>query len=66
MVGSSSSAAERRVPSSSELSLIHSFLEQELKIVTMKVEVALSKALLATDAENFLLGEIENLGPFRR
>jgi hypothetical protein len=36
--------------------------QQELKIVTAKVDVALSKALLAADAENFLLGEIENLG----
>jgi hypothetical protein len=33
-----------------------------LKIVTTKVNVALSKALLASDAEKFLLGEIENLG----
>jgi hypothetical protein len=37
-------------------------MQQELKIVTAKVDVALSKALLAADAENFLLGEIENLG----
>jgi hypothetical protein len=68
MVGSSSSAAERRAPSSSELSLIRSLhdelrrAQQELKIVTMKVDVALSKALLALDAENFLLGDIKNLG----
>jgi hypothetical protein len=67
-VGSSSSAAERQAPSSSELSLIRSLrdqlrrTQQELKIVTAKVDVALSKALLAADAENFLLGEIENLG----
>jgi hypothetical protein len=33
-----------------------------LKIVTAKVDVALSKASLAADAEKFLLGEIENLG----
>jgi hypothetical protein len=33
-----------------------------LKIVTAKVDVALSKALLASDVEKFLLGEIENLG----
>jgi hypothetical protein len=33
-----------------------------LKIVTAKVDVALSKASLASDAEKFLLGEIENLG----
>jgi hypothetical protein len=30
--------------------------------VTAKVDVALSKASLAKDAEEFLLGEIENLG----
>jgi hypothetical protein len=36
--------------------------QQELKTVTTKVDVALSKALLAADAEKFLLGEIENLG----
>jgi hypothetical protein len=33
-----------------------------LKIVTAKVDVALSKASLASDTEKFLLGEIENLG----
>jgi hypothetical protein len=33
-----------------------------LKIVTAKVDVALSKASLAKDAKNFLLGEIESLG----
>jgi hypothetical protein len=66
-VGSSSSA-ERRAPSSSELSLIRSLrdqlrhAQQELKIVTAKVDVALSKTSLAADAENFLLGEIEDLG----
>jgi hypothetical protein len=66
-VGSSSSAAERRVPSSSKLSLIRSLrdqlrrAQQELETVTVKVDVALSKASQATDAENFLLGEIENL-----
>jgi hypothetical protein len=31
-------------------------------MVTAKVDVALSKASLAMDAEKFLLGEIENLG----
>jgi hypothetical protein len=36
--------------------------QQELKKVTAKVDVALSKASLAADAEKFLLGEIENLG----
>jgi hypothetical protein len=64
---SSSSAVERRAPSTSELSLIRSLRDQlrcaqpELKIVTTKVNVALSKALLASDAEKFLLGEIKNL-----
>jgi hypothetical protein len=33
-----------------------------LRRVTAKVDVALSKALLAADAERFLLGEIDNLG----
>jgi hypothetical protein len=67
-VGSSSSAAKRRAPSSSKLSLVRSLrdqlrrAQQELKIITVKVDVALSKASLAADAENFLLGEIENLG----
>jgi hypothetical protein len=36
--------------------------QQELKIVTVKVDVALSKASLASYAENFLLGDIKNLG----
>jgi hypothetical protein len=36
--------------------------QQELKTITTKVDVALSKALLAVDVEKFLLGEIENLG----
>jgi hypothetical protein len=35
--------------------------QQELKTITVKVDVALSKASQAADAENFLLGEIENL-----
>jgi hypothetical protein len=67
-VGSSSSAVERRAPSSSELSLIRSLrdqlrcAQQELKVVTAKVDVALSKASRATDAEKFLLEEIKNLG----
>jgi hypothetical protein len=37
-------------------------MQQELNIITAKVDVALSKASLAMDAENFLLGEIKNLG----
>jgi hypothetical protein len=36
--------------------------QHELKTITAKVDVALSKALQATDAEKFLLEEIENLG----
>jgi hypothetical protein len=36
--------------------------QQELKIVTAKVNVALSKASQATDAEKPLLEEIGNLG----
>jgi hypothetical protein len=35
---------------------------QELKVVTAKVDVALSKSSRATDAEKFLLEEIDNLG----
>jgi hypothetical protein len=31
-------------------------------MVTAKVDVSLSKASLASNAEKFLLGEIENLG----
>jgi hypothetical protein len=52
----------------SELSLICSLrdqlkgTQQELKTVTAKVDVALSKASRATDAEKFLLEEIKNLG----
>jgi hypothetical protein len=51
-----------------ELSLICSLrdqlksTQQELKIVTAKVNVALSKASRATDAEMFLVEEIENFG----
>jgi hypothetical protein len=36
--------------------------QHELKRITAKVDVALSKASLARDAEEFLLGKIENLG----
>jgi hypothetical protein len=67
-VGSSSRAVERRTPSLGELSLICSLhdqlksTQQELKIVTAKVNVALSKASQATDAKKFLLEEIESLG----
>jgi hypothetical protein len=52
----------------SELSLIHSLrdqlkgTEQELKIVTPKVDVALSKASWVADLKKVLLEEIENLG----
>jgi hypothetical protein len=52
----------------SKLSLIHSLRDQlkntqhQLKIVTTKVDVALFKASQATDAEKFLIEEIENLG----
>jgi hypothetical protein len=65
---SSSDAVDRRMPSAGKLSLIRSLrdqlknTQQQLKIVTAKVDVALSKASLAKDAKEFLLGEIENLG----
>jgi hypothetical protein len=67
-VGSTSGAVERRAPSSSELALIRSLCDQlkntqhQLKVVTAKVDVALSKASLAADAEKFLIDEVENLG----
>jgi hypothetical protein len=37
-------------------------MQHQLKVVNAKVDVALSKASLATDAEKFLLDEVENLG----
>jgi hypothetical protein len=64
----SSSATERRVPSTGELTLIRSLrdqlrnTQQQLKVVTAKVDVALSKASHAQDGKKFLLEEIENLG----
>jgi hypothetical protein len=67
-VGSSSGAVERRMPSSGELSLIRSLRDQlqntqrQLKVVTAKVDVALSKASHTAECEKFLLDEIENLG----
>jgi hypothetical protein len=67
-VGSTSGAVERRVPSSSKLALIRSLRDQlqntqrQLKVVTTKVDIALSKASHAADCEKFLLDEIENLG----
>jgi hypothetical protein len=66
--GSTSGASERRAPSSGELSLIRSLRDQlqntqrQLKVVTAKVDVALSKASHAANCEKFLLDEIENLG----
>jgi hypothetical protein len=36
--------------------------QHQLKIVTAKVDVALSKASQAADAKKFLLEEVENLG----
>jgi hypothetical protein len=67
-VSSTSGAVERRTPSSGELSLIRSLRDQlqntqrQLKVVTTKVDVALSKASYAADCKKFLLDEIENLG----
>jgi hypothetical protein len=66
--GSTSGATERRTPSSGKLSLIRSLRDQlqttqrQLKVVTTKVDVALSKASHAADCEKFLLDEIESLG----
>jgi hypothetical protein len=37
-------------------------MQRQLKVVTAKVNVALSKASHAADCEKFLLDEIENLG----
>jgi hypothetical protein len=68
IVAGSSSATERRAPSIGELTLIRSLhdqlrnTQQQLKTVTAKVDVALSKASHAQDGEKFLLEEIENLG----
>jgi hypothetical protein len=56
-VAGSSSATERRAPSTGELSLIRSLrdqlrsTQQQLKAVTMKVDVALSKVSRAQDGE---------------
>jgi hypothetical protein len=67
-VGSTSGAVVRRAPASSELTLIRSLRDQlkdtqcQLKVVTARVDVALSKVSLATDAEKFLLDEVESLG----
>jgi hypothetical protein len=67
-VASTSGAVERIAPSSSELTLIRSLrdqlknTQQQLKAVTAKVDVALSKASHAADGKKFLLKEIENLG----
>jgi hypothetical protein len=67
-VAGSSSATKRRAPSTGELTLIRSLrgqlrsTQQQLKAVTVKVDVALSKASLAQDGKKFLLEEIENLG----
>jgi hypothetical protein len=67
-VASSSSAIERRAPSTGELTLIRSLhdqlknTQQQLKAATAKVDVALSKASHAAVGEKFLLEEIENLG----
>jgi hypothetical protein len=36
--------------------------QHQLKVVTAKVDVALSKALRAADTEKFLLEEVETLG----
>jgi hypothetical protein len=64
----SCATVKKRPPSTGELSLIWSLRDQlksaqhELKRVTARVDVALSKASLAGDAEKFLLGEIKNLG----
>jgi hypothetical protein len=63
-----SGVVERRAPSSGELSLIRSLRDQlqntqrQLKVVTAKVDVALSKASHAADCERFLLDEVETLG----
>jgi hypothetical protein len=67
-VASSFSATERRAPSTGELTLIWSLrdqlknTQQQLKAVTAKVDIALSKASHAADGNKFLLEEIENLG----
>jgi hypothetical protein len=68
ITGGSCATIKKRPPSAGKLSLICSLrdllesAQHELKRITAKVDVALSKASLARDAEEFLLGEIENLG----
>jgi hypothetical protein len=68
MTSSSHAAIKKWPPSTCELSLIWALRDQlksaqyELKRVTMKVDVALSKASLAGDAKKFILSEIKNLG----
>jgi hypothetical protein len=68
IVAGSSSATERRAPSTGELTLIQTLrdqlrsTQQQLKAVTVKIDVALSKASHAQDGEKFLLEEIKNLG----
>jgi hypothetical protein len=37
-------------------------MQHQLKAVTAKIDIALSKASRAADAEKFLLEEVENLG----
>jgi hypothetical protein len=65
---SPSAAVERRAPSAGELSLIWTLrdqlrcTQQDLKRVTAQIDVALSKASRAADAERLLLGEIDRLG----
>jgi hypothetical protein len=67
-IASSSSATERRAPSTGELTLIRSLrdqlrnTQQRLRAISVKVDVALSKASYAQDGEKFLLEEIDNLG----
>jgi hypothetical protein len=67
-IASSSSATKRRAPSTGELTLIWSLhdqlrnTQQQLRAVSAKVDIALSKASYAQDGEKFLLEEIDNLG----
>jgi hypothetical protein len=61
-------SVERRAPSAGELSLIQNlrdqfkYMQQEVKRIAAQVDVACLKASRAADAEQYLIGEVENLG----
>jgi hypothetical protein len=66
--GSTAAITKRRAPSAGELSLIRDLRDQlkrakqEVKRITVHVNVAHSKASQAAVAERYLLSEIDSLG----